>query len=104
MVIIDKRENLKTLISMGATVRDIRRIFVLQGFLLTFLGLLIGLSLAVIAVLLQKEFGIVMISPSLAYPVEFEIMNVIVVFLTIAILGFVSAKIASSRISSKIME
>lgn len=104
MMILDKRENLKTLFSVGATINEIRRIFVLQGFLLTFFGLFIGLSLAIVAVLLQKKFGLFMITTNLAYPVEFKMINVIIVFLTITILGFISAKIASSRISSKIIE
>ena len=104
MMILDKRENLKTLFSVGATIKEIRRIFVLQGFLLTFFGLLLGLSLAIVAVLLQKKFGLFMITTNLAYPVEFKMLNVIIVFLTITILGFISAKIASSRISSKIIE
>ena len=104
MMILDKRENLKTLFSVGATIKEIRRIFVLQGFLLTFFGLLIGLSLAIVTVLLQKKFGLFMITNTLAYPVEFKLINVIIVFLTITILGFISAKIASSRISSKIIE
>ncbi len=104
MMILDKRENLKTLFSVGATIKEIRRIFVLQGFLLTFFGLFIGLSLAIVAVLLQKKFGLFMITTNLAYPVEFKMINVIIVFLTITILGFISAKIASSRISSKIIE
>ena len=104
MMILDKRENLKTLFSVGATIKEIRRIFVLQGFLLTFFGLLLGLSLAIVAVLLQKKFGLFMITTNLAYPVEFKMLNVLIVFLTITILGFISAKIASSRISSKIIE
>lgn len=104
MVIIDKRENLKTLFSLGLSIKEIRKIFVLQGVLLTFLGLIIGLSIAISFVLLQKKFGLIMITPSLAYPVGFELLNVIVVVLTITILGYVSAKIASSRISQKIIQ
>ena len=104
MVIIDKRENLKTLFSVGATLKDIRRIFVFQGFLLTSFGLLVGLTFAIVIVLLQKQFGLIMITPSLAYPVEFKAMNVLVVFITIVVLGYVSAKTASSRITAKLIQ
>lgn len=104
MVIIDKRENLKTLFSLGLSVKEIRKIFVLQGIMLTFMGMLIGLVIAITFVLLQKTFGLVMITPSLAYPVDFKLINVVVVVLTITILGYVSAKVASSRISSKIVQ
>lgn len=104
MVIIDKRENLKTLFSLGLPIKEIRKIFVLQGSLLTLLGLIIGLSIAISFVLLQKKFGLIMITPSLAYPVQFKMLNVIIVVLTIIVLGYVSAKIASSRISTKLIQ
>ena len=104
MMILDKKDNLKTLYSMGATIKEIKRIFVLQGFLLTVGGLIIGLFIGIILVLLQKKFELFMITPYLAYPVEFTYLNTFLVALTILILGFLSAKIASSRISKKLVE
>lgn len=104
MMIIDKRENLKTLFHLGSGVRDIRRIFVYQGFLLTLFGLFVGLLLAMPFVLLQKKYGFIMITQSLAYPVEFRLSNVLIVMMTIVVLGFFSAKIASARISKKLIE
>ena len=104
MMILDKRENLKTLFSIGATLKEIRKIFVFQGFLLTFFGMLTGLGLAIIFVLLQKKFGLIMITPSLAYPVEYRLVNVLVVASTILLLGYFAAIIASSRITKKVVE
>lgn len=104
MMIIDKKDNLKTLFSLGATVSEIKKIFVLQGFLLTFFGMIFGLFLGVILVLLQKEFGWFMITESLAYPVEFQFSNLLVVVFTITILGYIAAKIASSRITKEFIE
>jgi len=45
-----------------------------------------------------------MITQSLAYPVEFRFINVAVVVFTIVILGYLAAKIASGRISKKLVE
>lgn len=104
MMIIDKRDNLKTLFYIGSTVREIRRIFVFQGFLLTLFGLAVGLVLAIPFVLLQKKYGFIMITQSLAYPVEFRMVNVLVVIVTIVVLGYLAAKIASARISKKLVE
>tara|TARA_B100000795_G_C22798807_1_gene440717 strand:+ start:1771 stop:2973 length:1203 start_codon:yes stop_codon:yes gene_type:complete len=104
MMIIDKKDNLKTLFSLGASVKDIKKIFELQGFLLTFFGMLIGLSIGVLLVFLQKQFGLFMITENLAYPVEFRFLNLIIVFLTITVLGFIASKIASSRISKEFIE
>lgn len=104
MMILDKRDNLKTLYSLGATIKDIKRVFILQGFLLSVLGLAIGLSIGVILVLLQKKYSLFMITQNLAYPVEFTFFNVISVVVTILILGYLASKIASSRISKKLVE
>ncbi len=104
MMIIDKKSNLKTLFSLGTSVREIKKIFELQGFLLTFLGMLIGLVLAIILVILQQQFGLFMITQNLPYPVEFRLSNLLIVILTITILGYIASKIASSRISKEFIE
>lgn len=104
MMIIDKKDNLKTLFNLGTTVDQIKRIFVLQGFLLSFFGMIIGLALATIAVLLQKRYGYFMITQNLPYPVEFRVSNLLIVVFTITILGYIAAKIASSRINKNFIE
>lgn len=104
MMILDKRDNLKTLYSLGATIKDIKQVFVLQGFLLTVLGLLIGLSIGTVLVLLQKKYHLFMITQNLPYPVEFTFSNLFTVVITILILGYIASKIASSRISKKLVE
>ena len=104
MMIIDKKDNLKTLISLGTTVKEIKKVFILQGFLLTFIGMLVGLIIGIVLVFVQNKFELFMITDTLAYPVEFQFMNLFIVFVTITILGFMAAKIASSRISKEFIE
>jgi len=104
MMILDKRENLKTLFNLGLTIKQIRSIFTLQGFLLTVFGLVVGLVLASIFVLVQLFFEPIMIRPDLAYPVRFYLSNVLIVVVTILILGIIAALIASSRINKKLIE
>ena len=104
MMIIDKKQNLKTLFNLGVTIKEIKRIFVLQGFLLTLFGLAIGLTIGTILIFLQKQFEFFMITQSIPYPVEFRIFNVLSVAVTISVLGFIAAKIASSRISTNFIE
>ena len=104
MMIIDKKSNLKTLFSLGATVKEIKKVFVMQGFLLTFLGMLIGLTLGVLLVIIQKQFGLFMITQNLPYPVEFRFSNLFIVIATITVLGFIASKIASSRITKEFIE
>ena len=99
MMIIDKKKNLKTLLSLGATLSEIKKIFVLQGFLLTIISMTVGLFLSVIIVIIQQKFQIFMITSSIPYPVELRGSNFLIVIATITVLGFLAAKVASSRIS-----
>ena len=104
MMILDKKSNLKTLYNLGVEVKNLRKIFLLQGTLLSGIGGIIGLVLGVIIVLIQQQFQLIMITPTLAYPVVFSFQNVLIVFLTIFLLGFVASLIASSQVSKKLFE
>ncbi|NRS88601.1 lipoprotein-releasing system permease protein [Flavobacterium sp. 7E] len=104
MMILDKKGNLKTLFNLGTEIKDLRKIFLLQGTLLSVFGGLIGLFLGIIIVLLQQHYELIMITPTLAYPVVFSIENVLIVMGTIVTLGFIASLIASSRVSEKLLE
>jgi len=100
MVILDKRENIKTLHNLGATKSSIRNIFFLQGSLMTIVGGLLGLFCGLILIYLQLQYNFVMITPSLPYPVKIKADNIILVFLTISILGVSASYVAASRSKS----
>lgn len=104
MMIIDKKNNLKTLFNLGTSIKKIKQIFIFQGFLLTLVGMGIGVSIGIILVLIQQKFGLFMITQNIPYPVEFRWINLLVVILTITILGYIASKIASSRISKSFIE
>ncbi len=104
MMILDKKGNLKTLFNLGTEIKDLRKIFLLQGTLLSVFGGIIGLVLGIIIVLLQQQFELIMITPTLAYPVVFNVENVLIVMVTIVTLGFVASLIASSRVSKKLLD
>ncbi|MBT9187024.1 ABC transporter permease [Zobellia russellii] len=103
MMILDKLQNLKTLYSLGTTLKELRRIYFVQGVLVTGLGGLIGVVTASLLIWSQIAFGWLKITPSLAYPVEYQFVNVLIVFGTIFILGIIASKIASSRITKKMI-
>jgi lipoprotein-releasing system permease protein len=104
MMILEKKGNLKTLFNLGVEVKNLRKIFLYQGTLLSVIGGAIGLLLGILIVLLQKYFQLIMITPQLAYPVEFTMQNVLIVACTICTLGFFASLIASSRVSKKLLE
>lgn len=103
MMILDKRKNIKTLYSMGASLPEIRRIFFLQGVLTTTLGGLLGIALGVFAVWLQLKFSLIYITSTLPYPAKLEVINGVIVFITISVLGIIAAKIASGRVKEKLV-
>ena len=104
MMILDKKDNLKTLFNLGTEVKDLRKIFLLQGSLLSVFGGVFGLLLGIILVVIQQQFKLIMITSTLAYPVVFSIENVLIVLATIISLGILASLIASSRVSKKLLE
>lgn len=104
MIIIDKRDNLKTLYNIGVTQTAIRSIFFTQGIIITLFGLTIGLSLAIAIILLQQQYSFIMITPTMPYPVLFEWQNMVIVIMTILILGIVSSWIASGTVNKKLLQ
>jgi len=104
MIIIDKRDNLKTLYNIGLTQNSIRTIFFNQGIIITLFGLVIGLGLATVIILLQQHFSFIMITPTMPYPVLFEWQNMVIVIMTIIILGIASSWIASGTVNKKLLQ
>ncbi len=104
MVIIDKKDNLKTLFSLGAEVKNLRRIFLIYGISLCAIGGIIGVSIGALMVFLQHQFQLIMITDTLAYPVVFTFQNVALVLVTIVSLGCIATLIASSRVSKKLLD
>lgn len=104
MIILDKRENAKTLFNLGASLRQIKNIFFLQGILMTFLGGLLGILVGAIIVILQLKFDLVMITPTLPYPIALTWLNFVIVFGTIMILGTGASYIASNRVRKALVE
>tara|TARA_R110000850_G_scaffold67827_1_gene151498 strand:+ start:501 stop:1706 length:1206 start_codon:yes stop_codon:yes gene_type:complete len=103
MMVLDKRKNIKTLYNLGASLPEIRRIFFLQGTLMTVLGGLLGIFLGILAVMAQLKFEFVAITSTLPYPVKLKLLNIVIVFVTISVLGIIASKIASSRVREKLL-
>lgn len=104
IMILDKRKNIETLNNLGATYKEIRRIFFFQGTLMTILGGIIGIIIGLVAVWLQIKYGLIYITNTLPYPAKIEGINVIVVFFTISILGILASYIASRRVQRKSLQ
>ena len=98
MMILDKQKDLETLFSIGASRKTIQNIFFFQGALMTVFGGVFGLLLGIVTIVLQQQFAIVLITPTLAYPVVLSWANVGIAFLTILVLGVIASRMASWQI------
>jgi lipoprotein-releasing system permease protein len=96
MLIIDKRNDVVTLRNLGASDHQITRIFLFEGRLISFMGAVIGILLGLLLCWLQQEFGLVRLGNSEgsfvvdAYPVSVHPWDVILIFLTVIAVGFLS--------------
>ena len=96
MLIIDKKDDVKTLRCLGANDRQISQIFMLEGCMISFLGAFIGICIGLLLCLLQQQFGIIGLGRSQgsfiidAYPVSVHPMDIILIFITVLIVGFLS--------------
>lgn len=96
MLIIDKKEDIEILKSMGATKKQIRRIFRMEGWMISLLGIIIGLVLGLLICFLQARYGIVKLPGNFvvdAYPVKVLWGDVALVFLIVAAIGAIMAQL-----------
>ena len=103
MLTIEKQEDIFTLKSMGADNALIRRIFRLEGWLITLVGLGIGALAGIAVVLAQEHFGIVKMPGGFlvsAYPVILQWGDVALVCISVAVIGWF-VTLAPSRRAAK---
>ena len=96
MLIIDKTEDIRILSHMGADEPMIRRIFLLEGWLISMLGTVTGLVIGVLLCLGQQHYGWLSLGSGMqyiisAYPVQVQTGDVVMVALIVLALGFVAA-------------
>ncbi len=95
MLIIDKRDDAATLRNLGADERQILRIFLFEGRMITFIGAVSGIVLGVLLCWLQQRFGLISLGSSGsfivdAYPVSVHWEDIVLIFVTVVAVGFLS--------------
>jgi len=94
MLIIEKKADILTLRNLGADNQMIKRIFLLEGWLISGVGALIGIGLGSILCILQQYFGLLRLGAGFvvdAYPVVTNALDILLVFATVLIMGFLAA-------------
>ena len=96
MLIVDKREDVVTLRNLGANDHQISRIFLFEGRLISAIGAVIGIIIGLLLCWLQQTFGLIGLGRSAgsfivdAYPVSVHLTDVLLVFITVLVVGFLS--------------
>jgi len=111
MLIIDKRADVVTLRNLGANDETIKRIFLLEGCLISLIGALIGVVLGVVLCLIQQEFGLISLGSGEsagafvidAYPVSVHISDVILVLATVMLISYLSVLYPVLHLSRRLL-
>ena len=95
MLIIDKKNDVQTLRNLGASDSPIVRIFLFEGRMISFIGAVSGVIIGLALCLIQQEYGIISLGTAGsfivdAYPVSVHAWDVVLVFATVLIVGFIS--------------
>jgi lipoprotein-releasing system permease protein len=110
MLILDKRKDIAVLFSMGANEKLIKRIFLVEGLLISFSGAILGLFLGYLLCLLQIEFGLIKLGPEANsfiipyYPVKLYFTDFLAVFSVVFFIGLVAAWFPVNQIANKYLK
>ena len=97
MLIVDKRDDVVTLRNLGAYDKQITQIFLFEGRMISALGAVIGIAIGLLLCWIQQTFGVIALGSSAgsfivdAYPVSVHYSDVLLVFVTVLVVGFLSA-------------
>ena len=97
MLIIDKRDDVATLRALGANDRQVSQVFLLEGWLISAIGAVVGILIGLLLCWIQQQFGVIALGRSEgsfivdAYPVSVHPWDVVLVFVTVLVVSFLSA-------------
>ncbi len=96
MLIIDKKDDVITLRNMGASDKQITKIFLFEGRMISAIGAVLGILIGLLLCWLQQRYGIVSLGQSSgsfvvdAYPVSVHPEDIVIVFITVLTVGFIA--------------
>lgn len=101
LLIMIKKKDIMILRTMGATKKDIRRIFFINGVMMSIIGMICGLILGIIFCLLQQHFGIIKMGSSYiidSFPIKIYITDILAIFSMVVIISCLCTAIMSRKI------
>ncbi len=100
MIVLDKKGDIATLKALGFAKRDVFTVFVLEGMLITIIGMMVGVMLALCLYFLQSYFGLISVPEGFlidAYPIRLHWFDFVVVLLTVISIGTIAAYLPAWR-------
>jgi ABC-type lipoprotein release transport system permease subunit len=104
MLIIEKKSDIETLRSLGAQDSLIRRIFVLEGWLISLIGMGAGLVVGIAFALMQQHFGFIKMPGHFtvqAYPIIISFSDILLTIAGVAVIGYIIAMLPTASLSRK---
>jgi lipoprotein-releasing system permease protein len=96
MLIIDKKNDVVTLRNLGASDKQIVRVFLFEGRMIAVIGAVIGIGIGLLLCLLQQQYGFVRLGDSEgsfivdSYPVSVHYIDVLLIFITVVTVGWLA--------------
>ncbi len=95
MLVIQKRNNIAVLLSLGASRKTIRNIFLAEGAFISFTGAFIGITLGISICLLQQKYGLVSIGTETsvidAYPVRLKLSDILITLCSVVVITLLAS-------------
>jgi lipoprotein-releasing system permease protein len=89
MLFVEKKENIKTLQSMGLTEKNIFKIFFFEGLFISGCGIVFGLIIGYSVCLIQQEFSFLQIpGANIPFPIKFVFKDFLLILLSVSALSF----------------
>ncbi|MCQ2345967.1 MAG: FtsX-like permease family protein [Paludibacteraceae bacterium] len=106
MLMLDKQEDTRTLSNLGADEAMIRRIFLLEGWIISSIGAVAGILLGLTLCLIQQHFGLLKLGSGTeyilnAYPVAVRATDILIVLIIVISIGFAAAWYPTRHVRSK---
>ncbi len=109
MLIIDKKDDVETLRNLGANEKQITRVFLFEGRMISVIGAIVGIGLGLLLCLLQQQFGLVSMGGGndafvvSAYPVSVHYTDVLIIFLTVIAAGWLAVYYPVRALSRRLL-
>ena len=109
MLMIDKRADVQTLRSLGANDQQISRIFLLEGWLISGFGALLGIAAGLLLCWLQMRYGFVKLGQSEgtfvvdAYPVSVQASDLLLTFVTVLVVSLIAVWLPVRRMTRNLL-